>query len=144
MGASMQRFGLAVALVLLAVSTASAAPEAADSYTNANSVVPEAEFIDDDKYDLKTPLKSADEMKQDKIVRAHMKVMKKAITVPEVPKGQAAYQKKVTDEEKAATDKGTKDLHKNAHDRDWHAEGLRLRKDHEGSLDPNSPWNKAE
>merc|ERR1711934_1087932 len=72
------------------------------------------------------------------------KVMKKPITVPEVPKGETDYEKSITDKQKKGITDGAKALDKASKDRDWHAEALRLRKDHEGSLDKNSPWNKAE
>jgi len=106
-----------------------------------DTVVPEADFVEVTTGDLK----DKDEAKQGKIVKSSTKAMSKgAHHVPEVPKDEDAYEKKVTEEQKEAVSRSSKALEDSAKGDVWNSESLHLRKDHEGSLSPVSPWNKAE
>jgi len=138
--ATMRGATMAVALLLLAVYTASAIADTGDQL-GTDTIVPESDFVE---YDFSKPLSKAAEAKQNKLVKASDKVMKAKISVPEVPKGEPAHEKKAQKEEGTMATKAGKKLDKTAHGKIVTAESVRLQKDHEGSLDPNSPWNKAE
>merc|ERR1711998_15033 len=129
---------MAVALVLLAVYTASATPDNGDLH-NANALVPESDFVE---YDLDTPLGKDADKKQKELVKEANKVMAKKITVPKVFKDQPTRGKKAHKEEGSMAAKAGKKLLKNAHGQTVTAESVRLRKDHEGSLNPTPPWSK--
>jgi len=63
--------------------------------------------------------------------------------VPEVPKGQDAYEKQVTDEQTAGAGKASDSLSKVSRDRAQAWSNENLLKNHDGSAVPGSPLNRA-